>query len=119
MCKPRFGRTHPEPELAVVIGKRANDIAAADAYDHVFGYTIHNDITSPTMRTEDSTANLFYKIPQVLEFLSGYLTLQPRLRELVICAVARLNGADYEFAQHAPEYRRAGGREAAFGTMHG
>ena len=147
-CKPHYGRVHPEPELAVVIGKTAKNIAARDTYDYVFGYTIHNDITSPTMRaedtfhyraihpkvgakagdpkaieyvdtwvsypgrykccdtfacmgpwlvtkdeienphnlavscshqgrlvTEDNTENLFYKIPEVLEFLSSHLTL--------------------------------------------
>lgn len=145
-CKPHFGRVHPEPELALVIGKIAKNIAARDAYDCVFGYTIHNDITSPTMRaedtfhyraihpkaddpkaieyvdtwvsypgrykccdtfacmgpwlvtkdeitdphklavscshqgklvTEDNTENLFYKIPEVLAFLSSHLTLMP------------------------------------------
>jgi 2-keto-4-pentenoate hydratase/2-oxohepta-3-ene-1,7-dioic acid hydratase in catechol pathway len=145
-CKPQYGRVHPEPELAVVIGQTAKNIAARDAYDYVFGYTIHNDITSPTMRgedtfhyraihpkvgdskaveyldtwvsyqgrykccdtfacmgpwlvtkdeiadphnlavscshqdqliTEDNTANLSYKIPEVLEFLSSHLTLLP------------------------------------------
>jgi 2-keto-4-pentenoate hydratase/2-oxohepta-3-ene-1,7-dioic acid hydratase in catechol pathway len=145
-CKPSYGRVHPEPELAVVVGKTAKNIGARDAYDYVFGYTIHNDITSPTMRgedtfhyraihpkagdakeieyvdtwvsypgrykccdtfacmgpwlvtkdeiaephnltvscshkgelvTEDNTENLFYKIPEVLEFLSKHLTLMP------------------------------------------
>jgi AhpD family alkylhydroperoxidase len=32
-----------------------------------------------------------------------------RLRELAICAVAVLNGADYELEHHAPELLRAGG----------
>ena len=145
-CKPQYGRTHPEPELAVVIGKTAKSIRAADAFDYVLGYTIHNDITSPTMRgedtfqyraihpkgddpaqieyvdtwvsypgrykcadtfacmgpwlitkdeipdphalrvrclhkdrlvTEDTTANLTHKVPEVLAFLSEYLTLWP------------------------------------------
>lgn len=145
-CQPTYGRVHPEPELAVAIGKTAKNIAARDAYEYVFGYTIHNDITSPTMRgedtfhyraihpkagdakeieyvdtwvsypgrykccdtfacmgpwlvtkdeiaephnltvscshkgelvTEDNTENLFYKIPEVLEFLSRHLTLMP------------------------------------------
>jgi 2-keto-4-pentenoate hydratase/2-oxohepta-3-ene-1,7-dioic acid hydratase in catechol pathway len=145
-CKPHYGRVHPEPELAVVIGKTAKNIAARDAYEYVFGYTIHNDITSPSMRaedtfhyraihpkagdpkaieyvdtwvsypgrykccdtfacmgpwlvtkdeiadphnlavscshkgqpvTEDNTENLFYKIPEVLAFLSSHLTLLP------------------------------------------
>ncbi|WP_410676543.1 fumarylacetoacetate hydrolase family protein [Amycolatopsis sp. cmx-4-68] len=48
------GRVHPEPELAVVIGKQGADIAHDDALSHVFGYTILNDITSPTMRGEDT-----------------------------------------------------------------
>lgn len=146
VLKPAYGRCHPEPELAVVIGRRAKEIVAGDAYEHVFGYTIHNDITSPAMRgedtfhyraihpakddpskieyvetwvsypgrykgsdtfsplgpwivtraeipdphaltvschhrdelvTEDSTANLFYKVPEVLAFLSQYMTLLP------------------------------------------
>jgi 2-keto-4-pentenoate hydratase/2-oxohepta-3-ene-1,7-dioic acid hydratase in catechol pathway len=146
VIKPAFGRCHPEPELALVIGRRAKEIRAEEAYAHVFGYTIHNDITSPTMRgedtfhyraihpakddptrieyvetwvsypgryknsdtfspmgpwlvtrdaiadphalaisclhqnqlvTEDSTANLFYKVPEVLSFLSHYMTLLP------------------------------------------
>ncbi len=146
VIKPQYGRCHPEPELAVVVGRRAKEIRAEEAYDHVFGYTVHNDITSPTMRgedtfhyraihpakddptrieyvetwvsypgrykgsdtfsplgpwlvtrdeiadphaltvschhrgelvTEDSTANLFYKVPEVLAFLSQYMTLLP------------------------------------------
>jgi 2-keto-4-pentenoate hydratase/2-oxohepta-3-ene-1,7-dioic acid hydratase in catechol pathway len=145
-CRPEYGRTHPEPELAVVIGRTAKNIPAETAYDYVFGYTIHNDITSSTMRgedtfhyraihpkagdakdieyvdtwvtypgrykcsdtfacmgpwlvtkdeiadphdlrvtcshqgelvTDDNTRNLFYKTPQLLAFLSHYLTLLP------------------------------------------
>jgi 2-keto-4-pentenoate hydratase/2-oxohepta-3-ene-1,7-dioic acid hydratase in catechol pathway len=54
VIKPAYGRCHPEPELAVVIGRRASEIAPESAYEHIFGYTIHNDITSPTMRGEDT-----------------------------------------------------------------
>lgn len=35
-----------EGELAVVIGRRARDVAAADALAHVFGYAVMNDITA-------------------------------------------------------------------------
>jgi 2-keto-4-pentenoate hydratase/2-oxohepta-3-ene-1,7-dioic acid hydratase in catechol pathway len=146
LIKRAYGRCHPEPELAVVIGRRTKEIRAEEAERHVFGYTIHNDITSPTMRgedtfhyraihparddatrieyvdtwvsypgrykgsdtfsplgpwlvtreeipdphaltvtcrhkdelvTEDSTANLFYKMPEVLAFLSQFMTLLP------------------------------------------
>lgn len=40
------------------------------------------------------------------------LALEPRLRELAMCAVASLNGAHYEFHHHAPEFLRAGGTPA-------
>ena len=39
------------------------------------------------------------------------LRLDGRLRELAICAVARLNDAPYEFEQHAPEFLAAGGTQ--------
>ena len=35
-----------EAELAVVIGKRGKNITRANALDHVFGYTIVNDVTA-------------------------------------------------------------------------
>jgi 2-keto-4-pentenoate hydratase/2-oxohepta-3-ene-1,7-dioic acid hydratase in catechol pathway len=35
-----------EIELGVIIGKGGRDIAATDAMDHVFGYTIINDVTA-------------------------------------------------------------------------
>ena len=144
--RDEFGRVHPEPELAVVIGRTAKNIAPEHSYDHIFGYTIHNDITSPTMRgedtfnyraihpsrnggdgieyvdshvsypgrykgsdtfsplgpwlvtrdeiedphaltvvcrhkgevvAEDNTANLFHRVPDVLAFVSAYITLVP------------------------------------------
>ena len=37
------------------------------------------------------------------------LEVSPRLRELAICVVAILTGADYEFGQHGPEFLKAGG----------
>lgn len=39
------------------------------------------------------------------------LTLDARLREIAICVVAMLNGAEYEFHHHAPELLRAGGTQ--------
>jgi alkylhydroperoxidase family enzyme len=39
------------------------------------------------------------------------LTLDAKLRELAICAVAVLNRADYELLQHAPEWLAAGGTQ--------
>jgi 2,4-diketo-3-deoxy-L-fuconate hydrolase len=51
--RPYYGSVHPEPELALVVGRRARDVAPEDALDCVFGYTIFNDITSNGMRAED------------------------------------------------------------------
>ena len=41
-----------EVELAVVIGTSGRGIKKADAYDHVFGYTIINDVTSRTLQQQ-------------------------------------------------------------------
>ena len=40
------------------------------------------------------------------------LSLDARTRELAICAVAVLNGAEYEYFHHAPIFLREGGSEA-------
>ncbi len=48
-----YGSVHPEPELAVVIGRQCRDVSVAQAYDVVFGYTIINDVTGNGMRAED------------------------------------------------------------------
>ena len=39
------------------------------------------------------------------------LKISPILRELAICAIARLNKAPYEWLQHAPEFLTAGGTQ--------
>ena len=38
----------------MVIGARGSDVSRDAALGHVFGYTIINDLTSPTMRAEDT-----------------------------------------------------------------
>jgi 2-keto-4-pentenoate hydratase/2-oxohepta-3-ene-1,7-dioic acid hydratase in catechol pathway len=42
-----------EAELAVVIGRRARDVAVADALDHVLGYTCLNDVSARDLQTSD------------------------------------------------------------------
>lgn len=39
------------------------------------------------------------------------LALPIQFRELIICRVAQLNGADYEWQQHAPVFLREGGTQ--------
>ncbi len=48
-----YGSVHPEPELAVVIGSNTRDVNASEATQHIFGYTIFDDITGNGMRSED------------------------------------------------------------------
>ena len=43
---PAWGAVIPEPEVCAVIARRAKHISEADALVHVFGYVIHNDVTS-------------------------------------------------------------------------
>lgn len=47
----------------------------------------------------------------------GGLGLAAAWRELAMCQVAVLNGADYEYAHHAPLYLAAGGRQAVLDAM--
>src|SRR5213593_3499759 len=42
-----------EAELAVVIGKRAKQVSEAEALDHVFGYTLINDVTARDLQRGD------------------------------------------------------------------
>ena len=111
-----------EAELAVIIGAGGRRISAAKAMDHVFGYTIANDVSArdlqlattqflmgktcdtfapigPAIVTKDeipdphnldisleiggqvlqssNTRELIFKIPQLIEFISSVLTLEP------------------------------------------
>src|SRR5690606_22920843 len=45
------------------------------------------------------------------------LQLSPKLRELAMCVVAGLNGADYERGQHARECLKAGGTTAQLDAL--
>ena len=78
------------------------------------------DIVDPIRaRRGGSLLNLDRMLLQSPPFAKGWnvflgevrngLELAPRLRELAICVVAMLNGAEYEFHHHAPEFMRAGG----------
>lgn len=43
-----------EGELVVVIGQQARDISEAEAYDHIFGYTVANDISARDLQSRES-----------------------------------------------------------------
>jgi len=44
--------------------------------------------------------------------IRNQLQVPRHINELAICAVARLNNADYEWIQHAPEFLAANGTQA-------
>lgn len=48
-----YGSVHPEPELALIIGRITRDVDAAEALEYVYGYSIFNDITGNGMRAAD------------------------------------------------------------------
>jgi 2-keto-4-pentenoate hydratase/2-oxohepta-3-ene-1,7-dioic acid hydratase in catechol pathway len=51
---PRIARKLDyEAELVIVIGKRGRRIAAADAYRHIAGYTILNDVTDRKLASKE------------------------------------------------------------------
>lgn len=111
-----------EVELAVVICRRGRDIPRAKAYDHVFGYTVLNDVTARDLqrkhaqwfkgksldtfaplgpwivhksaladphalritlrvngevRQEATTADMVFRIEELIEVLSAGMTLEP------------------------------------------
>ena len=43
---PAWGAVIPEPEVCAVMGRRMKRVSEEAALDGVFGYTIHNDVTS-------------------------------------------------------------------------
>lgn len=57
---PDWGAVIPEPELCAIIGKRAKHITGAQALDHVFGYVIHNDVTSHGLKFQKDSIAVRY-----------------------------------------------------------
>lgn len=49
--------------------------------------------------------------------IRGNLSVSIKLRELVMCSIAIINNAEYEFYQHAPVYCSVGGREEELATL--
>ncbi len=61
--------------LREVIGWRGCDIRRAKAMDHVWGYTIVNDVTG--RRSTADTPDLIFDIPSLVETLSPGMMLHP------------------------------------------
>ncbi len=50
-----------EAEIAVVIGKGGSNISVDDALDHVFGYTLSNDVSARDLQLEHGMFGQWYK----------------------------------------------------------
>jgi len=53
VARKHYNGLHPEPELAVIIGKLAKDIDPKKGMDYVYGYSILDDVTGNDMRAQD------------------------------------------------------------------
>lgn len=53
ILRERYGRVDHEGELAVIIGKHAQDVRPEDAQGYVAGYTIVNDVTARDIQAHD------------------------------------------------------------------
>jgi 2-keto-4-pentenoate hydratase/2-oxohepta-3-ene-1,7-dioic acid hydratase in catechol pathway len=49
-----IGLVHYESELAVVIGRRAHRVTAANAWDHILGVTCLNDVTARDIQNKET-----------------------------------------------------------------
>jgi len=54
LIPPGVGTIHYEAELAIVIGRRAHRVKAADAWAYVFGVTCLNDITARDIQNKET-----------------------------------------------------------------
>ena len=57
---PNWGAVIPEPEICAVISKKAKHITANEALDHVFGFLIHNDVTSHGLKFQKDSIAITY-----------------------------------------------------------
>lgn len=53
LIPPGVGHIHYESELALVIGKRAHRVTAANAWDYILGVTCLNDITARDLQNKE------------------------------------------------------------------
>ena len=57
---PAWGAVIPEPEICAVMGRRAKHISKDDALDYVFGFMIHNDVTSHGLKFQKDSIAVTY-----------------------------------------------------------
>ncbi len=110
LLKDGYPSTH-EVELAVVIGKRMKNVREEDVMDHVFGYTVHNDVSGRTLRTgaTGSEGSSMTKGMDTFAPLGPYITLKedvPDPHDLALetklnGTVAEMPNAHTSFMKHS------------------
>lgn len=94
LLKDGYPNSH-EAELAVVIGRRARNVPEAQAFDYVFGYTVHNDVSGRTLQTgaTSSEGSSMTKGMDTFAPLGPYITLKEDVPDPHNLAIeTRLNG---------------------------
>lgn len=57
---PKWGAVIPEPEICAVISKKAKHISSKEALNYVFGFLIHNDVTSHGLKFQKDSIAITY-----------------------------------------------------------
>jgi 2-keto-4-pentenoate hydratase/2-oxohepta-3-ene-1,7-dioic acid hydratase in catechol pathway len=92
---PEWGAVIPEPELCAIIGRRCKDISEDQALDCVFGYSIHNDVTSHGLKFgKDSIAVTYAADMARPEFYRWRHLRGPDDRDVYFVYHARSKGTD-------------------------
>lgn len=108
LLKDGYPNTH-EAELALVIGRRARNVPEARAFDHVFGYMVHNDVSGRTLQTgaTSSEGSSMTKGMDTFAPLGPYLTLKEDVPDPHNLAIeTRLNGTVFPMPNAHTRYMR-------------
>lgn len=84
------GRVDYEGELAVIIGKSGRNISEADAYEHILGYSIMNDVTARDLQNSDGQWTRAKGFDTFAPFGPAMLVQKELPKDTAICT--RLNG---------------------------
>ena len=57
---PEWGAVIPEPEICAVISRKAKHITTEDALNYIFGFLIHNDVTSHGLKFQKDSIAITY-----------------------------------------------------------
>ncbi|MCC6719087.1 MAG: fumarylacetoacetate hydrolase family protein [Acetobacteraceae bacterium] len=84
-------QVHYEGELVAIIGKTAKNVSEADALNHVFGYTIGNDVSERTWQRNDRT---FFRAKNTDTFKPMGPWIETDLDLAAATTIIRVNGTE-------------------------